>query len=195
MDAENEAPAPGNPFGQPPAMMAGFGSSTSVATSQPAAQAPATQTSLQQASSQATSASAAGITGWGNNSFDAHPLTGKPAAKVMFAQTLAPQKGQKGGFGGLSSFRGQPVKEVDGISCYQRPDGKGFEKIWFPNFAETDDVRLLNSQIKIADTQAPAQQYTDQITEQFKHLFETGGFKDGKIPLVPPMRDWAVYDF
>ncbi|RVX75419.1 hypothetical protein B0A52_00772 [Exophiala mesophila] len=195
MDAENEASAPSNSFGQPSTMMAGFGISTPVAPGQPAAQTSATQISLQQPSSQATLASGPGNTAWGNNSFEPHPLTGKPAAKVMYAQTLPPQKGQKGGFGGLSSFRGQPVKEVDGISCYQRPDGKGFEKIWFPNFAETDDIRILNAPTKIADTQAPAQEYTDEITQQFKHLFETGGFKDGKIPLVPPMRDWAVYDF
>lgn len=184
-----------NPFSQSPAAMPGFGTSAPTASSQNPTQ------PLQQTAPVAATVSGSGsttgtkLTGWGNNSFDAHPLTGKPAAKVVYAQTLPPQKAQKGGFGGVSSFRGQSAKEVDGIQCYQRPDGKGFEKIWFPNFAETDDVRLLNNEAKISDTQAPAQDYTTEVTEQFKYFFETGAFKDGKIPLVAPLREWGVYDF
>ena len=95
----------------------------------------------------------------------------------------------------MSSYRGQRVQYFEGTPCYNRPDGKGWEKIWFPDAGATPEVVALNKEDKMDDTQGKADEYTDEIKEQYRYLFEEGRFKDGKIPLVPPMREWNVYDF
>ena len=47
----------------------------------------------------------------------------------------------------------------------------------------------------VADLVAEQDTYTEDIRQQFAYLFEMGTFKDGKMPAVPPMREWSVYDF
>lgn len=95
----------------------------------------------------------------------------------------------------MISYRGQRVDYVDGEPCYQRPGGKGFQKIWFPDGAAAMEVVAINREDKLDDIQGALEQYTDAVKEQYKYFFDHGSFQDGKIPLVPPMREWAIYDF
>jgi len=39
------------------------------------------------------------------------------------------------------------------------------------------------------------EQYTDEVKQAWDYVFETGKFKDGKMPTVPPLREWASCDF
>lgn len=87
------------------------------------------------------------------------------------------------------------MQQFDAMPCYRRPDGKGWEKIWFPDAGATPEVVALNREDKIHDTQGSEGEYTAEITEQYKYLFNEGRFRAGIIPLVPPMREWDVYDF
>ena len=53
----------------------------------------------------------------------------------------------------------------------------------------------LGREDKIADLVADQERYTDEVTQEFAFLFEEGKFKDGKVPSVPPKREWCSYDF
>ncbi|KIW15045.1 hypothetical protein PV08_07832 [Exophiala spinifera] len=130
-----------------------------------------------------------------NTSSTAHPLIGRPPHATHYTQSLPPQPPQKNGSNQLSTYRGQRVEYFNGTPCYNRPDGKGWEKIWFPDAGATADVVVLNLENRKYDTQGKDDEYTNEIQEQYKYLFEEGRFKDGQIPLVPPMREWDVYDF
>jgi len=130
-----------------------------------------------------------------NTSSTTHPLIGRPPHATHYTQSLPLQPTQKNASGQVSSYRGQRVQYFEGTPCYNRPDGKGWEKIWFPDAGATPEVVALNKEDKMDDTQGKADEYTDEIKEQYRYLFEEGRFKDGKIPLVPPMREWNVYDF
>lgn len=129
-----------------------------------------------------------------NTSSTPHPLTGKPPAGVLITQSLPARPPQKNR-DQLVSYRGQQVRYVEGEPCYQRPDRKGYQKIWFPDGAAATEIVALNREDKLDDIQGSIEQYTDAIKEQYKYFFENGSFQGGRIPLVPPMREWAVYDF
>jgi len=129
-----------------------------------------------------------------NTSSTPHPLTGKPSAGVLITQSLPSQPPQKNR-DTLISYRGQRVQYVDGEPCYQRPDRKGLQKIWFPDGAAAPDIVALNREEKLDDLQGLPEEYTDSVKQQYKYFFENGSFQNGKIPLVPPMREWVVYDF
>lgn len=124
-----------------------------------------------------------------------HPLTGRPPHAMHYTQTLPLQPSQMDAGGRLTSYRGHPVSYIEGTPCYRRPDGKGIEKIWFPDAGATLDVVALNREDKIEDCQGWEDEYTDAVKDEYKHLFEKGNFKDGRIPLVPPLREWGIYDF
>jgi len=107
----------------------------------------------------------------------------------------------------ITVFRGLPVTYIEKTRpsaagqhvldsrnpVYTRPDGKGQERIWFPQGANNPDVMKLAK--KLSDFQAEEGKYTDEIRAHFGRLFETGRFDQGRIPSVPPMRDWIDYDF
>ncbi|KIX00918.1 uncharacterized protein Z518_09983 [Rhinocladiella mackenziei CBS 650.93] len=130
-----------------------------------------------------------------NTSSTPHPLTGKPPHVITYTQTLPPQPTRKNASGQVTSYRGQAVQYVDGTPCYARPDGKGLEKIWFPDAGATPEVVVLNREEKLDDFQGSEDEYSDMVKDEYRYLFENGRFKDGKIPLVPPLREWGVYDF
>lgn len=123
------------------------------------------------------------------------PLTGRPPYPMHYTQTLPLQPPSKDGAGRLTSYRGQSIQYIEGTPCYRRPDGRGWEKIWFPDAGATLDVVALNREDKILDTQGSPDEYTAEIKDAYTYLFDQGSFKDGRIPLVPPMREWGVYDF
>jgi nucleoporin NUP42 len=95
----------------------------------------------------------------------------------------------------LVSYRGRRVQYINGNPCYERSDGKGWERIWFPDGGAGPDVVALNNAEKLEEVQGKGEDYTDAIREEFKFLFEEGRFRNGKMPLVPPMREWCIYDF
>lgn len=92
-------------------------------------------------------------------------------------------------------YRGRPVRYINDSPCYERPDGKGWERIWFPQDGQTPDVIYLGREDKIGDLVAEQERYTEEVIQQFAFLFEMGKFKDGKMPTVPPKREWCLYDF
>ena len=53
----------------------------------------------------------------------------------------------------------------------------------------------LDKADKRKDLEAEDEDYTDGVKEQYAYLHKVGKFKDGKMPTVPPMRDWVSYDF
>lgn len=131
-----------------------------------------------------------------NTSTTPHPLTSRPPHALHYTQSLpltAPQKNPQ--TGQLTMYRGQRVEYVNDVPCYRRPDNRQLEKIWFPDAGATPDVVALGREDKIADCEGEKSEYTEDVVAQYKHLFETGGWKDGKMPLVPPLREWAIYDF
>ncbi|KAJ9493730.1 hypothetical protein H2202_010810 [Exophiala xenobiotica] len=130
-----------------------------------------------------------------NTSSTSHPLIGRPPHATHYTQSLPLQPTQKNASGQVNSYRGQRVQYFEGTPCYNRPDGKGWEKIWFPDAGATPEVVALNREDKMDDTQGKADEYTNEVKEHYRYLFEEGRFKDGKVPLVPPMREWNVYDF
>lgn len=189
--------APANPFGlkaseEPPPKDENM-ETTSPAGSRPVSRAnPFVTPSAQPLAPVPSSASIKPIV---NTSSTAHPLIGRPPHATHYTQSLPPVPPQKNGSSQLSTYRGQRVQYLEGTPCYNRPDGKGWEKIWFPDAGATADVVALNIESKMHDTQGKDEEYTSGIQEQYKYLFEEGRFKDGQIPLVPPMREWDVYDF
>jgi nucleoporin NUP42 len=138
-----------------------------------------------------------------------NPLTGKPSAPLHVTQSLPPRPPQTDSSGRLSSYRGQratyesqPDKSIDGkavrqepILAYTRPDTRQPEKIWHPKAGNDPALIALSAELKKFDIQAKEEDYTEAVVNEYRHLYETGGFRDGKLPLVPPMRTWVAYDF
>jgi nucleoporin NUP42 len=132
-----------------------------------------------------------------NSSAKPHPLTNKAPHPLHYTQTLPattptavdPATKQ------LRTYRGRPVRYINDSPCYERPDGKGWERIWFPQEGQTPDVVYLGREDKIADLVAEQERYTDEVIQEFAFLFEMGKYKDGKMPSVPPKREWCLYDF
>jgi nucleoporin NUP42 len=132
-----------------------------------------------------------------NPSAAPHPLTNKAPRPLHYTQTIpatAPTIADPV-TGRLKTYRGRPVRYVNDSPCYERPDGKGWERIWFPQDGQTPDVAYLGREGKSADLMADQERYTDEVTQEFAFLFEMGKFKDGKMPSVPPKREWCLYDF
>jgi len=133
--------------------------------------------------------------------------TDQPVQPLHYNQTLpgAPPQLQQGE--ALKTYRNMPVTYItklrpsaDGTEVvdsrtpvYARPDGKGQERIWFPQGAQNPDVAKLAR--ALSDFQAREEKYTEEVKGVYGRLFETGRFEPGKIPLVPPMRGWVDYDF
>ena len=126
---------------------------------------------------------------------------------LMYTQTLPKVASTQEASGKLTSFRGQrvvyqkdPPLIVDGeqakptfYPCYQRPDGKGLERIWFPGGNENPTVLALDKARK--GFEAPEEMYTDAVKESYRLLHATGQWKDGIMPSVAPKRDWIDCEF
>lgn len=87
------------------------------------------------------------------------------------------------------------MQYVNDVPCYERPDGKGLERIWFPESGNGADVLALNAPGKKDNLEGRADEYTQEIKQAYVHLFTKGGFGDGGMPTVPPMREWCAFDF
>jgi nucleoporin NUP42 len=130
-----------------------------------------------------------------NSSTTPHPLTAQPPAALHYTESLPLEPTQKNPQGKLTTYRGQPVTYVNNTPCYRRPDTRELEKIWFPNGAAGADVQGLNRDDKVRDCEGPPEAYTEDVLAEYRYLFEKGQWRGGKVPLVPPLREWAVYDF
>jgi len=84
----------------------------------------------------------------------------------------------------LKMFKGKPVVYKDNEPGIQNRDGT-WEKIWFPDGppAYYDATELDNDA------------YTEDIKQAYLHVRETGSFKDGVMPFLPPKREWCLWDF
>jgi len=90
----------------------------------------------------------------------------------------------KDGSGRLVSFKGQRVQykgDEPGILI----NNGSWKKIWFPNGPPGPN----------ATTEMEGEVYDEQIKASYMHMQQTGAFKDGVIPLVPPKREWCSWDF
>ena len=93
------------------------------------------------------------------------------------------------------TFRGQQVQYLDHTPCIHRHGGRNAEKVWFPKGPAAPEVLATNQPSKLGDFQDEEKSYRDDVKEQYKLLFETGKFEPGKMPLVPPKREWCLFDF
>lgn len=133
--------------------------------------------------------------------------TSNPVRPLHYTETLPNVPAQFQSDGKLASYRNLPVQYdiklrptatgeevIDAeLPVYQRPDGRGQERIWFPRGpAEATVQRLANV---LLDFQFEDDHYNDTIKSEYARLFENGRFEQGKVPLIPPMRGWIDYDF
>lgn len=82
------------------------------------------------------------------------------------------------------SWKGMPVRYFDDEPCYKGNDGN-WQRIWFPDgppvFTKTVDQ--------------PDEAYDEATKVNYKHLKQTGTFKDGIMPTLPPKREWCSWNF
>jgi nucleoporin NUP42 len=78
------------------------------------------------------------------------------------------------GNGRLTMFKGKAVVYNNGV-----------EKIWFPNGAPP----------YYKATEADDELYDEATKASYFHMRETGTFPNGEIPLVPPKREFCLWDF
>ncbi|PBP19186.1 CCCH zinc finger domain protein [Diplocarpon rosae] len=67
---------------------------------------------------------------------------------------------------------------------YTGPDGK-WERIWFP-----DGAPIFNKDTAVENTL-----YDEKIEAAYRYAKQTGTFQGGKMPLLPPKREWCSWDF
>lgn len=116
-----------------------------------------------------------------------HPLTSKPAAPTHYTQTLPPGLSRTNpGNKHLILYKNCSVKYINDAPCYNRPDGKGWERIWFPDGIEN---------IKLEDVQPGEEVYTEEAKQSYRYFAETGSFEVGKLPKLAPRREWVAFDF
>ena len=84
----------------------------------------------------------------------------------------------------LRMFKGKPVVYKDNEPGIQNRDGT-WEKIWFPD----------GPPAYYGATELDDDAYTEDIKQAYLHVRETSSFKDGIMPLLPPKREWCLWDF
>jgi nucleoporin NUP42 len=88
----------------------------------------------------------------------------------------------------LTTWKGRPVNYINEHPCYLHPqDNKTFVRINFPNGPPEP--------ASLRDSQGKPEEYTPEVVEAYQFFLQNGHFKDGKIPAVPPQREWISFDF
>ena len=91
---------------------------------------------------------------------------------------------QKDSQGKIINWKGMPVRYFDDEPCYKGNDGD-WRRIWFPDrppvFTKTVDL--------------PDEAYDEATKENYRYLKQTGTFKDGIMPALPPKREWCSWNF
>lgn len=84
----------------------------------------------------------------------------------------------------ITMFKGRPVVYKDNQPGFQNSDGS-WEKIWFPNGPPG----------YYSATELPEDGYDQATKEAYEKLRQTGELEGGKLPLLPPRREWLKWDF
>ncbi|OBT59406.1 hypothetical protein VE04_00502 [Pseudogymnoascus sp. 24MN13] len=84
----------------------------------------------------------------------------------------------------ITMFKGRPVVYKDNQPGFQNSDGS-WEKIWFPNGPPG----------YYSATELPEEGYDQATKEAYEKLRQTGELEGGKLPLLPPRREWSKWDF
>ncbi|KAM4056572.1 zinc finger C-X8-C-X5-C-X3-H type (and similar) domain-containing protein [Hirsutella rhossiliensis] len=127
------------------------------------------------------------------NAFGA-PQTGQASAAAAAANPYPPGSTRqhpplesyatKGMDGRLATFKGKPVAYKDG-----RPGNRAFDgtwtRIWFPD----------GPPAYCKDTELPPQQYDDKCKAQWEAFAHTETFAGGRMPELPPPREYTRWDF
>lgn len=184
------APAPTtNPFGQPstkpPATNVNpFGSA---ATTGPFAQGAVTQATAPNPFRGAQQATAANIP------MDTQPFGGQPQPLVNGTVSVglggSSQHPSVDSYstaigGRLSMFKGMRVSYKGDEAGFTGRDGS-WQKIWFPQGAPAP----------YKDTEMEESRYNDGIKSTYAHLQQSRSFQGGVMPLIPPRREWCMFDF
>ncbi|KAK2794209.1 hypothetical protein FQN51_000910 [Onygenales sp. PD_10] len=87
----------------------------------------------------------------------------------------------------LISWKGRPVKYIEGEPCYQHPDDAAtFVHIFFPDGPPRPEA--------LKDAVGPPEEYTPDVEAAYRLMKETGSFKNGLVPEVPPRVEWCSFD-
>jgi len=81
-------------------------------------------------------------------------------------------------------FKGNRVIYKDGQPGFEDRNHT-WQKIWFPEGAP-----IMNK-----DTEMEDALYDDKTKEAYMHLRRTGTFPDDVMPMLPPKREWCLWDF
>ncbi|CZT01741.1 hypothetical protein WAI453_006773 [Rhynchosporium graminicola] len=87
--------------------------------------------------------------------------------------------------GRLTMFKNKRViYNKDNEPGFTNQDGI-WERIWFP-----DGPPIFNK-----DTQVEESMYDEKVKNEYLFAKQTGSFEGGKMPLLPPKREWCHWDF
>ncbi|KAI6867598.1 hypothetical protein KC318_g19037, partial [Hortaea werneckii] len=196
--ASGGAQAGNNPFGSKPASTATFGQPTQPSSgfgqpSQPGGGGSAFGAGFGQTSQPAAPpAQASAPFGAAPQSTATAPAAGAPQINGAFATgpTATSHYTTRTGTGSLSTWKGQPVlyDEQNHPTIQNSQTGKA-ERIWHP------DGPPQNSN---PYAEAPPEKYAGELggvlKEVYDYVNETGAFKDGLMPEIPPKREWIRWD-
>jgi nucleoporin NUP42 len=86
--------------------------------------------------------------------------------------------------GRLNMFKGMRVVYKEDEAGYNARDGT-WQKIWFPQGAPAP----------CKDTEMDDSEYDESIKTAYMHLHQSRSFQGGAIPMIPPRREWCMFDF
>ena len=161
--------APSNPFAQPttPSTTSTFGL--------PSIAAPVSFGQRATSQNLGPSSTVQPLTGPAPNRLDVRSTSGQGTNGVQI---------QKDSHNKVTSWKGMSVRYFDDEPCYKGNDGN-WQRIWFPDgppvFAKTVEL--------------PDEAYDEATKANYTHLRQTGTFKDGVMPALPPKRQWCNWNF
>ena len=85
--------------------------------------------------------------------------------------------------GNVISWGGKKVVYIDDEPCFRRNDGR-WERIWFPSGCPL-----------AKDPDLPLDAYDQAVEQEYKHIKDHGTFAGGKMPMLPPKKEWCDWDF
>ncbi|RDW73771.1 hypothetical protein BP5796_07213 [Coleophoma crateriformis] len=179
-----------NPFSSPPASNA-FGAPSQPAAANPFG-APSSGTTTGAFGQNPASASALGHSTFGapTQSVQVEPMTNGNAGPSPYAPNATLQHpplssyASKDGSGRLIMFKGKPVRYKDNQAGILARDGS-WQKIWFPDGPPP----------YYQDTEKEDSAYDDTTKQVYLQMRQTGVFQGGVMPMVPPKREWCLWDF
>lgn len=184
-------PQQANPFGQaaPPQSSNPFGQQPSIGNppvnsfGQSASANPNPFGLAGNAQNPTTSNQRAGPSGTFNQPISQAGRTGIPSTTITKG-SATPVDAKRDSQGRLISWNGNPVQLIDDDVCYRDTDGS-WKKIWFP-----DGPPVLKKAVELPDTA-----YDEATKANYQYLKEHGTFKNGRIPELPPKREWCNWNF